>query len=419
VNLLRTPIQAVHTRTITAPRWGGRLTGKSRGLTYTALFVDDKGGGSVVLPGANGSDLADQEVGSHVALARVRHDFGLSFLSVLVTDREHHDGQGHNRVAGPDFQYRRGSHIVTGQALFSNSRTPNRPELAPEWTGQSLSGHAAQMSWSFTSTHFDANAEQRDLSQNFRADAGFVPQVGVRETNGGTGWTLRPNGFVRRLRVFVFGKHQVDRDDDLIEADVTPGVQMDTTLNGFVQVRMTNNRTRAGDSLLTRRQLGYFVRFSPTRRIAQISVDGNAGQEIDFSGARLGRGSAVNLYARLNPTDHLQLELIRNRRALSVSGERLFVSHVSRARGTYNFTSSFFTRAIAQYVSTTRNPLLYLSTVDARSGSFSGSLLVAYKLNWQSVLFVGYGDDRELSDLDEWQPSSRQFFVKVAYAFQR
>ena len=47
------------------------------------------------------------------------------------------------------------------------------------------------------------------------------------------------------------------------------------------------------------------------------------------------------------------------------------------------------------------------------------SALFAYKLNWQSVLFVGYGDDRERSDLDRLEPSSRQFFVKVSYAFQR
>src|SRR5262249_57764517 len=32
VDLFQTPIQAVYTRTITAPDWGGRLTGKSGGV---------------------------------------------------------------------------------------------------------------------------------------------------------------------------------------------------------------------------------------------------------------------------------------------------------------------------------------------------------------------------------------------------
>src|SRR5438094_7989665 len=51
VNLLATPIQAVYTRTITAPRWGGRATGKEGGITYTALAAEDAGGGSVMIPG--------------------------------------------------------------------------------------------------------------------------------------------------------------------------------------------------------------------------------------------------------------------------------------------------------------------------------------------------------------------------------
>jgi len=70
-------------------------------------------------------------------------------------------------------------------------------------------------------------------------------------------------------------------------------------------------------------------------------------------------------------------------------------------------------------VSTDRDPSLYLTTVDARSGVFSGSALLAYKVNWQSVLFVGYGDDRELTTQNQLQPASRQIFVKISYAFQR
>jgi hypothetical protein len=62
--------------------------------------------------------------------------------------------------------------------------------------------------------------------------------------------------------------------------------------------------------------------------------------------------------------------------------------------------------------------------VPARSGTFGGSLLLGYKLNWQSVMFVGYGDDRGLTaepfqPLHRLAPIDRQFFVKVSYAFQR
>ncbi|MCP4738962.1 MAG: hypothetical protein GY873_32750 [Bosea sp.] len=45
--------------------------------------------------------------------------------------------------------------------------------------------------------------------------------------------------------------------------------------------------------------------------------------------------------------------------------------------------------------------------------------MFAYKLNWQTVLFLGVGDDRELSDADRLEPAARQLFLKVSYAFQR
>ena len=70
----------------------------------------------------------------------------------------------------------------------------------------------------------------------------------------------------------------------------------------------------------------------------------------------------------------------------------------SRAcKASYTFTSRLFVRVIGQYVATTNEPRLFKATVDPRAGAFSGSALFAYKLNWQSVMFVGYGDDRELS----------------------
>ena len=105
IDLFATPIQAVYTRTITAPRWGARVTGKLGGTSYTALVTEDKGGGSVILPGPNGSDFADQDFRSFVAVGRVRHEIGNSFAGLLVADREVQGG-GYNRVIGPDFQWR-------------------------------------------------------------------------------------------------------------------------------------------------------------------------------------------------------------------------------------------------------------------------------------------------------------------------
>ncbi len=120
--------------------------------------------------------------------------------------------------------------------------------------------------------------------------------------------------------------------------------------------------------------------------------------------------------------------LLAERRWLNVAApgaterERLFTAQVARVRATYTFTPRAFLRLVGQYVDTRRDLSLYPSDsgLDAHSSGFNASALFAYKLNWQTVLFLGYGEQRELDDrTDRLEPETRQFFLKISYAFQR
>jgi hypothetical protein len=254
-----------------------------------------------------------------------------------------------------------------------------------------------------------------------------VPQVGFRETFGNTGWTFRPTGFLSRLRTFVNLDRQTDRSGALITDGVEPGVGMDTRWNGFLQVRwLAASHVLAGDQQVFRRQLSYTAQFSPSRLVTFIGVNGWFGSDADYTNERPGRGGSVNVSATLHATDHLELVALQNAKWLNVdafgrSDQRLFTAQVSRVRATYSFTPRAFVRLIGQYVSTDREASLYADpTTTARSANFSGSALIAYKLNWQSVLFVGYGDDRELPDNGgHLARADRQVFLKVSYAIQR
>jgi hypothetical protein len=435
VDLFQTPISVVYTRTVASPKWGGRLTGKERGIRYTVLVTEDDAGGSVILPGPNESSFANPDFGSMVFIGRVKRDIGLSSIGAIVTDREARRGgveanspdadNGHNRVVGPDFQWRpRASELFFGQWLFSHTVTPNRPDIASEWTGHTLMAQAASLGWNHNTTRYDAYASYRDTGDDFRADSGFLPQVGYREEFAGMGWTFRPKGFVRRLRTFVNLDRQADRDGALISRSAEPGFGMDTRWNGFMQFRYIDDAARSGADVFARRRFGYVMQFSPSRRISEVGLNGTVGEEIDFANSRPGSGSTINMRARLNPTNHLDLSIVENIRWVNVDDSqgrdaRLFLARVSRVRGTYTFTSRLFVRGIAQYVSTDRDTSLYTFSTAARSASFGGSALLAYKVNWQSVMFVGYGDDRELTSEERLAPLDRQFFVKLSYAFQR
>jgi hypothetical protein len=425
IELFSTPIQAVYTRSITSPRWGARATGKIEDAGYTVLVAEDRGGGSVIIPGPYSSTFADQDFSSFVGIARVRNNIGKSFVSVLATDREI-EGGGHNRVYGPDFQWRPNDHeTVTGQVLLSDTQTPDRPDLAEEWDGRHMKSHAGDVWYQHTDPKWDWFTEYQDYGDGFRADDGFVPQVGYRRNYVETGRTFRPTGFVSRVRTFLIGDYSADRDGNMIFRSVSPGVGMDAQWNGFMRFRYGYDKVRSGGKDLPQNRVLFTVQFSPSLTISQISIDGNAGQQVDFDNSRTGHGANITASAVVRPTVHLALTLNGAISWLDVTPEgggdakRLFTADVARLKATYTFTARSYVRAIVQWIETRRNPSLYLSPVAAKDGSLSASFLFAYKLNWQSVLFAGYGDNRAVAENETYQRQDRQFFLKVSYAFQR
>ena len=242
--------------------------------------------------------------------------------------------------------------------------------------------------------------------------------------NAQSGYTVHPSGFLSRMRFFLIADHQSDRTGALISREVSPGTGMDGRWNSFFRVRYADDRIRSGDNIFPRQQFIYIAQMSPPHVVSRLSIDGYVGTDIDFDNSRPGRGNAVNLSATINPTKHLELILLENRQWLNVDDvagrdQRLFTATITRVRSTYTFTARSFLRLIGQYNATDRDPALYLQPVTPKSGDFSGSALFAYKLNWQSVLFLGYGDDRALDERNHLQQTGRQLFVKMSYALQR
>jgi uncharacterized protein DUF5916 len=428
LDLFSLPIQAVYTRTITSPRWGARATGELLDTTYTFLVTEDRGGGSVVLPGPTLSGLAPQDFASKVVIGRARHDFGGSFASFVLTDREIAGG-GHNRVAGPDFQWRpTRSDALTGQLLLSDTQTPDRPELdVPEWDGRQLRSHALYLGYSHVTREFDVFGEVRDIGDDFRADAGFLPQVGYRGGVLEVGHSLYPEArLFSTVRPYLHGEYSGGQDGSLIFRRASAGIEESGrwTSHAFVEYRV--DEVRVGGAIIPRDQLYWTFDMSPSRTFAQFGMTGTLGEEVDVTNARPGRGDTLVLRATIRPTDHLELRLNGTRQWLDVAAEpggarreRLFTADVARVKATYTFTSRMFLRLIAQRQRTVRDPLLYLFPVPARDEAVTGSALFAYKLNWQTVLFLGYGDDRALAENGDLVRAGRQLFLKVSYALQR
>src|SRR5207244_13440532 len=126
-----------------------------------------------------------------------------SFASLLLTAKAV-EGVGHNPVSAAAFEWRPAdTYIIRGQFLYGDAQTPNRPALAVEWDGRRLESHAAFAMSNHSSQTWDWLLQFQDIGDAFRADLGFLPQVGIRDVTAIVGWTARPeSGLVRRIRPY-------------------------------------------------------------------------------------------------------------------------------------------------------------------------------------------------------------------------
>lgn len=423
-DLFATPMRAVHTRTITDPLVGARATGKMGQTFYTALGVLDEGGGSVIIPGSEGSDIVNQDGDSQVWITRLRRDMGHGFASFLATDREL-EGGGHNRVLGPDFDWRPSkADRVVGQLLYSQSETPNQSDVHQTWDGRSMEDWAGQLWYQHRTPTWDYFVQGEHVGEDFRADNGFIPQVGYTKTYAEVGHTWRyENRFLYRLRTFLFSEYTTNQDQAVLYRLFSYGAGMSGKKNSFFRFRYARDRVRLDDNLFNRDRFYFTAQANPSRHVGFLSFNGYLGEEIDFANGRLGDAFSADINATFLLSDHMDLQLTAAQRWLNVDTEhgagRLFTASVGRLRANYNFTARTFLRLIGQYSGTDREPSLYNFDVSDRSGAWTGSLLWAYKLNWQSVMFVGYGDAHTLDDLNQWQTQERSWFLKISYAHQR
>lgn len=422
VDLLETPLSVFYSRSITSPRFGARVTGNAAGVSYTTLLAQDEGGGSVILPGPYGSDFAPQDFPSNVGVFRVRRELGKSFIGAIATLKEN-EGGSFNRVFSLDFQWRPSEKDqVFGQALLSRTQTPVDPTLAAEWDGRRLSDQGFQLAWNHAAPKWDFATRFNDLGEDLRVDLGFIPQVGYRRYMAEPGYRMYPKGLLSFARVSASYEYVEDHQGDLISREVIPFgffVSGKRNLGAFGSFSLGTFRT--GPELLTRNRFDYFVQVDPSRQVTRLSIQGQLGEDIDLATAQVGNGGQVTLNATLRPDPHLTLEAIastswlRSRRDSPSGGEKLFSADIQRLKATYNASSRAFLRLIGQHTSSRRHSGGGVS----EDAGFSGSALLSYRINWQTALFLGYGDERALGDENHLERTGRQLFAKVSYSFQR
>ena len=96
----------------------------------------------------------------------------------------------------------------------------------------------------------------------------------------------------------------------------------------------------------------------------------------------------------------------------------MFTANLLDTRFTYQFSVRSFLRLTMIYSDITRNPDNYLDTVDRNNRSIATQLLYSYKINPQTLFFVGYSDSAfSDDDLRHLTRDNRTLFMKFSYAW--
>ncbi len=153
-----------------------------------------------------------------------------------------------------------------------------------------------------------------------------------------------------------------------------------------------------------------------------VQMQVHYGEQVDFANSRLALERRLQPNIEWNINQHLLLRLRHTKSTLTAkTGQRIFEANLTDVRVTWQFNVRSYIRFTTQRQDLERNTAAYTNrTTPGRSLTIGSQLLYAYKLNPQTVLYVGAAnsglEDDRTADLMQ---TNRTLFAKVSYAWLR
>ncbi len=402
-----TRLPLVFTRTIADPAAGAKVTGKSGPQLYGALFARDEIT-NLLVPGDQSSFVTSLPGGSTSAFARYRHELGKSAtLGGLLSTRRGDDYE--NTVLAAD-SYARMTESDSLRVQLAGSRTDYPDPFAARFAQPqgSFDGHALIASYNHADRDWTWSAHYMELSPDFRADSGFVNQVGIRFGEVNLERRLRggPDRWYRNLYLGV----GVDATRQFEGGWNEWGMDLNATYQGprqsEVSINIAPNQEYFAGTTYHNMRGSVFGSMQVSRDVAAgLGVRG--GEAIDFNNARQAQFLEITPEAAVNVGRHVSAVVAYAYQSFETKdGARIFDVHLPQARLFWHFNRRAYLRTIVQYQQ--------VSAVED-SRELLTQLLFSYRVNAQTVFLAGYSDDYEGErDLTR---TERAVFVKVGYAF--
>lgn len=464
VDIFRTPLAIVNTRTIVDPDIAVKLTGKRDRDTFGLFLSSDNAPGNFSLEERNNANLRPSiekflDKNSYVGVARVKRDIGQD-SNIGIIASSYSFIERHNHVLGFDGRFRVDPKtIFTFQVVGTNSR---RFFFDPK-IGKSeyRTGNGIGYFWNldYTGRRFGYFIEGIGRSTNYRADVGFTRRVNNNTNTGFIRLSTDPkaNAKLISIRFINFDQINYDWQGRVQNWTMNPEISFNFARQTFISggysrryerlfeeefgPKRNNNQsgTFLGDAERSAYKNSWFfsAETTPVKQYSLFFFIARTTNNFDFdfgAGPRFprvspqalinpdapldpGKGNELAINAGLNyqPIDKFRLSFEYNRSKLTRNDTKrvAFDDHIFSLKSTYQFTQFTFIRTRIDY--------------DTLATRAIGQLLLGWTPNPGTSLFVGYNANLNVNGFSPFtgvaEPGLRRnnqtFFIKMSYLIRR
>jgi len=457
----------VYTRNIADPDYGAKLTGRVDEHSY-GVFITNDTETNFIMPGNLSSDIASLEQESHSTALRYRYDHNEDLSVGLISTLRKSDNY-HNYVAGFDAKYRlTESNIIKAQILSSQTQYPDDLYksfcLADECNNQTptdcsfgncayseqvnrsniegaFSDQAIKLDFNHDSEYWSLYLSHQDIGKNFRADLGYMPKVDVKKEQAKVTYNFygAPDSLWQTANLSGQWHLINNENNEFVEQSIQSIFSLDGPKQSYFELLLTHAEKvglRQDDSKLdidgntkrfTENQLNLYSKAHLSPR-TYLSLDIILGDKIDYNNDRLGDIQQAAINFTWNITNHLELDITQTYSKLDAApvkvntttkGDSVYSANLTDLRLSYQFDVQSYLRLSLVYTDIDRNvnnnPYI---NVSEKNKNLATQLIYAYKLNPQTVFFLGYSDNSYQDDyLDELSREERTFFSKISYSW--
>lgn len=427
----------VYTRNIADPDYGAKLTGTSDNHTYGG-FISHDTQTNFIVPGNTGSSLKSIDEESHSGAFKYRYDFTKNFSLGAISTLRKSDSYK-NTVAGINSKYQMNdSNALLAQIVHSTSDYSIKQTI-------DISDQAVKLAYEHNSEYWSVHAEHQMIGKDFRADLGFMPKADYQderilvdryfysdnnsfwqEAKLSGQWQIKHNENGELLEKSLASSFTIDGpklssfDIMLTYADkigLRKG-ELDNSLNGA-----DNAVIRFDDSIdgntdrFTEKLVTMFAYIQPTKYLyGELSL--TFGDKIDYQNNRIADYQEIYANTRINPNSHLEVDLSYTYETLDSAAGKVYDANLVELRVSYQFDVNSYLKLNIVYSDVDQNLDNNVSAYSKTNSDLSTQLIYSYKLNPQTVFFLGYSDKSyQDDDLKDLRRGERTLFTKVSYAW--